>query len=249
MSPSKLSYCGAIYCAVFFLVGLLAPGASMAVITYGPPMTQATLYHGSLTAPDGLHSQGRWSGGLTTIEWWVSDTGANGWWNYKYQLTHPVGNTSHMIIGTSTNFTLADVTNAFVNDASGTLVPYSLVSTDIKNHTEQQGNVDMPTDLFGIKFDRGITGLVTVIQFDSQRIPTWGDFYSKDGGNDPVDAAWNLGFADADPLAPPASGSLGNHLLVPDTTVDPIPEPGSWLLFGAGLLGLAGLKGRRKRIG
>jgi len=223
--------------------------ALLAIVLVGlliPAQGQAILYYGSLAYPTGLHAQGRWAGGPAMIEWWVGDSGADGWWNYKYRLSHAAGGTSHMIFETSTNFTVADIANAYVNDAGGNMVPYTVVSDDIKTHLEMQGNPDMPGNLYGVKFDRGITGLATTIQFDSRRMPMWGDFYSKDGGNNPVDAAWNLGFLATDPIDPPGNGSIANHILVPDTVVQPIPEPASLLLLGTGLVGFAAARRRRK---
>ena len=72
-----------------------------------------------------------------------------------------------------------------------------------------------------------------MIEFDSIRMPVWGDFYAKCGGI-PPNEAWNEGFATPDPLDPPADGSIASHILVPDSFV---PEPTTLsLLVACGLL-------------
>ena len=81
-----------------------------------------------------------------------------------------------------------------------------------------------------------------VINFYSDRVPVWGDFYAK-GGRDSY--LYNAGYLAADPLAPAASGSLNNHILRPDSVV--IPVPSAVLLSSIGL-GLAGWLQKRRTL-
>ena len=73
--------------------------------------------------------------------------------------------------------------------------------------------------------------------FTSDRAPMEGDFYAK-GGNDSF--AYNSGFGDRD----------GAKILVPDTVAQriSITEPGTMLLFGGGILGIAVWRRRRTRM-
>jgi hypothetical protein len=90
------------------------------------------------------------------------------------------------------------------------------------------GNPGFPAgqSIFGIKINPGESG---TIEFDSYRLPMWGDFYVKGG---PDSFAYNSGL-----------GSLnGANILVPDTKY--VPTPGAVLLGILGL-GIAGLKLRK----
>ena len=80
------------------------------------------------------------------------------------------------------------------------------------------------------------------------RHPVWGDFYAKDGKTDSVtNAIWNLGLTadDTDPDYPPSSGSICNHILVPDGA---LPEPGtaSLALVSLGACAWAAVRRRRR---
>lgn len=82
------------------------------------------------------------------------------------------------------------------------------------------------------------------MEFNSKRLPIWGDFYLKDGTQEKEDVyAYNLGFndpdTDPDPIGPiwlNMNGDLTDvHIAVPDTddTGEPpiVPEPATWLLL------------------
>lgn len=82
-----------------------------------------------------------------------------------------------------------------------------------------QGNPGFPVgySIFGIKINPGESDTV---EFDSYRLPMWGDFYVKGG---PESFAYNSGLVNPD----------GAFILVPDTKYVPLP--------GAILLGILGL--------
>lgn len=89
--------------------------------------------------------------------------------------------------------------------------------------------------IYGVKFDdlHGYT-----ISFLSDRNPVWGNFYAKKG----TDGAWNLGLE-------PANRDSDNILYFiprPDTYV--IPEPGTLLLLGSGLLSVGLWRSRHRLV-
>jgi len=204
---------------------LRAMGGVMAALTLLAFAPAANAYVGTLSSASGeINGTGSWiNPGPTTISWEVTDNVTS--WHYKYTLTVPAKDVSHFILETSPAFDATDIFNE-----SG---PFT--STEIKLHTAAQGSPDMPDNLFGIRFDN-TWGTTMVIEFDSLRVPVWGDFYAKNGGN-PAIQAWNAGFtaSDTDPDDPIGNGSVGNHLLVPDTR---IPEPATLALMAAGALAL-----------
>ncbi len=65
--------------------------------------------------------------------------------------------------------------------------------------------------------------------------------------NGSVNSLWNQGFGnpDSDPSNAPSNGSVLNHVLVPDG-IAAIPEPGSLILLGTGLVGLMGLRRKNR---
>lgn len=199
-----------------------------------------TAYVGSLSVAGGggdglLIASLQWNGPATKLSWVVDDTTTPGKWHYSYTFVTSTAiqqkNISHVLFEVSDAdpgpvFTLANLLAAWSSDwSTAQPVPLQL-------WTDQQGNPNIPGPLYGLKFNTGIGSTTWTVTFDSDRMPTWGDFYAKDGG---TVTAWNAGFLAADPTVGPHNGSEQDHLLVPDSEMTPVPVP------GAAFLGLPGL--------
>ena len=214
-------------CVALFVVAMLAiPSVSAA-------------YVGSLlSTTGGIEGTGNWitdPAGMS-FEWEVTQNADNSW-HYSYVFTHPEGETSHFILEVSDTFTANEIFN-LAGDVGN--VEIGLFDTG--------GNPNIPGSIYGIKFEDA-TGLVTAFSFDSFRVPVWQDFYSKDGvaGGTDFNAAWNTGFLADDPTALATNGSIDFHVLAPDSTTDPIPEPTTLMLLGSGLLGSVAIFRRRRK--
>ena len=196
-------------------------------------------YHGMLVSTQ-LDGTGIWVNDPGNDDDWVSPTiewGADEQpdrsWQYRYIVNVYQGDVSHFILETSEPLPEGDIF-----DASG-----DFVGLDIGQWFDPgPGNPDMPEPIYGVKFDDA-WGTTFTVQFNSWRMPVWGDFYAKDGNvGGSVNQLWNAGFLLPDPWDPPRDGSVDDHILRPDAR---IPEPGTIVLFGLGLLGM-GIKARRR---
>lgn len=209
--------------AIFLCIGVMVAGTV-------PAMASFT---GSLTVGGGgITATGGWNSTSTVFSWTITQVGSL--WQYDYTMTVPEKNISHFIVEVSPEAVAAD---------------FSAGIFDIYSSTSQgNSNPGMPEEMSGLKFQPGT--LTLTASFTTARSPVWGDFYAKSGRDNGVwVTAWNAGFTVLDPTDLPSNGSIGNHILRPDTatTVPPVPIPGAVWLLGSGLLGLLGL--RRKFIG
>lgn len=186
-----------------------------------------------LVASDGWTQE---NGGFK-ISWNISQVGDD--WSYSYTFTKTDGsqltkNVSHWILEVSPIITAENVYGYIFN------TNFTLEGPEI--WTESQSNPYMPEEIYGIKLDTGLT----IYTFMSTQAPIWGDFYAKDGKQSDIWAtAWNTGIG-TDPIGSPFT----NWIPVLDTTNgggggQDVPEPGTLLLLGSGLIGLA-FYGRRK---
>ncbi len=191
----------------------------MGIISSSALAVPVPIYTGSLSCADGgILGGGVWiTPGVTTLEWEVTLNPTST--HYKYTLTVPEKDISHFIIETSLSFTEADIFNA-----TG---PFGNI--EVKLHIPQQGNPEMPADIYGIKFCDMAEVTIAVIEFDSTRRPVLGSFYAKDGKTGGIDnVAWNADFSSAT--------NDDYKILVPDTT--PVPEPATCSLLALGAIAL-----------
>lgn len=208
----------------------------------------ALQYTGNLTTASGLFANSQWNDPDTKLMWTVTE-GGDGLWTYYYNFVVPEKDISHVIIEVSETFTVVD------NIKTGTTVGYD--GPKLYTSTDQgASNPGMPVGgVWGIKWNTESLTLEWTIVTD--RAPMWGDFYSKDGNSVPISYAYSTGFG-YDTSATIANGNAmdaDGHAwaLVPDTEGggggggSQVPEPGTLLLLGAGLFGLA-IYGRRKMV-
>lgn len=207
-------------------------------------------YSGSLSSvTGGLQGNGGWVADPAkpvTFDWLVSENDDSSWhYHYVFDSTGLQGTIGHLVLETSQALTSDEIRNATPEFTSDGPKWYT-------QQTKGNGNHPIPEPLFGIKFAQ-LSSTLVVIDFDSDHVPIWGDFYAKGGavsGN-----LWSAGFTspDTDPFEPAQDGSLGYHVLVPDTMtfeaesiIRPVvPVPGAVIL---GMIGTSLIVRLRRRL-
>lgn len=203
-------------------------------------------YTGNLsTDAGGLVALNGWA--PATLSWDITQPQAN---VYRFDYTLTVGGgggISHMILETSDPFTQGypDIFNLerWTGSEWVTFSP----TLETGTHNPGPGNPDMPTSLYGVKFEPGGDYTTLRWRFDAYRLPVWGDFYAIDGGGQTnAKLLYNEGFARDDPTVAAHDGTEDNHILRPDSRTPELPAS-ALLLVSMVPMGLAYLRGRRRK--
>ncbi len=200
------------------------------------PYGWAVTYTGSITSDDYLVASFPWSVGAS-LSWEVSSPVDDDNWYYRYVFHGVLKDISHAIIEVSENFDRDNILRASDGIDDDAPMWYSPGTS----------NPYMPDYLYGIKWefdDNNTVGFALV----SDRKPMWGDFYAKDGIMREPEPHWVVAFNSEfgnDSDNPIGNGNNDGWILVPDTESEQVPDPGTIVLLGSGLLSLA-FYGRKK---
>jgi hypothetical protein len=243
--------------AVMGLIPALAFAVSIPVAGADLIGSRSTPFSSGVDAEGGITGDLGWSqgNGGFKITWNISYNAGDSDWDYSYIISNDSGGAlskdlSHWVLQVS-DFIPEDGFEAYIYDED-----VSFEGPD--TYTAGGSNPNMPADIYGIKFGGGVGPLT--FTFSSTQQPVWGDFYAKNGTDQPpgepenkIDVtAWNTGLD-------PANGFVLNEFTAdftpwiptPDTEnggppQEVIPEPMTMSLLGLGLLGLIANRKRRK---
>lgn len=217
---------------------LISAAAIAFLLAVAPVQAGPTTYSGSLTTADGglIGSGGSWETNPdhdVTFSWTVTQNADLSWrYAYTFNSTGIQGDISHLLIEVSSTFTDDNIFNDTPAADEG----------EPDDNGESNGNPNIPDTVFSLKFQNA-GGSVFTVEFDSDRVPVWGDIFAKGGRQE----LWNAGFmaSDIDPDVAAQNGSIDYHALVPDTMTTTVPVPGAVALVGLGVGGIGFLRRRR----
>lgn len=217
---------------ISYLIALVVFAAALTVMA-GSALA-AVEYSGALTScseSPGLVTTGVWGPAKCDLIGWNVSQNANGSWHYAYGLSVPVLSATDFIVQLPTGFGAADILNptgSFTGFNVGTFSPGLQFPY-------------LPASMYGVDF--ALTpGSSTLIAFDANIQPDFGNFYAQGTGDASV---VNSGFSIPNTHHDPANGSIDNKVLVPDPTATPIPDASTLLLAFAGILTATGIVRKR----
>ncbi len=201
---------------VLFLAVSMASGAT---IVYGKSAT--------MSGSTQLAGFGDWEGNAS-MSWNIMEEA--GVYTYTYTFTHEGSDLSHILLEFTNG--CGDDPLCITNESTGT------ADGPRTYEAFTPPNFEQPVDIYGVKFNFS-GGSPYTFSFTSNRAPVWGNMYARDGQNA---YAYNAGLVDL------LSANTTDFIARPNGygPPEPIPEPMTSLLLGAGLA-LTGLYHHKKR--